>query len=91
LFLHGRSKISPEGVSVGTPTGWCSLVILTFRKYYVREVVLAGFLKLVPLRTLNMAADALTKSVPSPAFVGHRQIMTGHVPFAARLLRHMKG
>jgi len=57
----------------------------------VREVVLAGFLKLVPLRTLNMAADALTKSVPSPAFVGHRQIMTGHVPFAARLLRHMKG
>ena len=64
---------------------------IDIRKYYVRELVLAGFLKLEPLRTHRMLADALTKSLPSPAFVGHRQTMTGHVPFAARLLRCMGG
>jgi len=35
----------------------------------------------------QMVADALTKSLLSPAFVGHRQIMTGHASFAAKLLR----
>jgi len=60
-------------------------------KYYVRELVLAGFLKLVPLHTHRMVADALTKSLPSQAFVGHRQIMTGHASFAARLLRCVGG
>ena len=34
----------------------------------------------------QMVADALTKSLLSPAFVGHRQIMTGHASFAAKLL-----
>ena len=57
------------------------------RKYYVRKLVLNGFLKLVPLRTHKMVADSLTKSLLSPDFVGHRQIMTGHASFAARLLR----
>jgi hypothetical protein len=61
------------------------------RKYFVRELVIAGFLKLVPVRTHKMVADALTKSLPSPAFVGHRHIMTGHAPFAARLLRCVGG
>jgi len=61
------------------------------RKYFVRELVITGFLKLVPLRTHKMVADALTKSLPSPAFVGHRQIMTGHAPSAARLLRCVGG
>jgi len=64
---------------------------IDIRKYFVRELVLAGFLKLVPLRTHKMVADALTKSLPSPAFIGHRQIMTGHTPFAARLLRCVGG
>jgi len=64
---------------------------IDIRKYFVRELVLAGFLKLVPLRTHNMVADALTKSLPSPAFIGHRQIMTSHTPFAARLLRCVGG
>jgi hypothetical protein len=64
---------------------------IDIRKYFVRELVLAGFLKLVPLRTNKMVADALTKSLPSPAFIGHRQIMTGHTPFAARLLRCVGG
>jgi len=58
------------------------------KQYFVRELVLAGFLKLVHLRTHKMVADALTKSLPSrsTAFVGHRQIMTGHVSFATRPL-----
>ena len=64
---------------------------IDIRKYFVRELVLAGLLKLVPLRTHKMVADALTKSLPSPAFIGHRQIMTGHTPFAARFLRCVGG
>jgi len=59
--------------------------------YYVHELVLNVFLKLVPLRTHKMVAHALTKSLPSLAFVGHRQIMTGHASFAARLLRCVGG
>jgi len=64
---------------------------IDIRKYYVRELVLAGILKLMPLRTHKMVADALTKSLPSPAFVRHCQIMTGHASFAARLLRCVGG
>jgi len=59
---------------------------IDIRKKYVRELVLAGFLKLVPLCTHKTVVDALTKSLPSPAFVGHHQIMTGHASSAARLL-----
>jgi hypothetical protein len=51
-------------------------------------MVTAGILKLVPLRTHLMVADALTKSLPSPAHIKHREIMLGHVPFAARTLRN---
>ena len=61
------------------------------RKYYVCELVLAAFLKLVPLPTHKLVADALTKGLPFPPFVGHRHIMPGHVPFAARLLRCVGG
>ena len=64
---------------------------IDIRKYYVREPLLNGFLILVPLRTHKMLADALTKSLQSLAFVGHRQIMTGHASSAARLLRCIGG
>ena len=60
---------------------------INLHKYYVRELLLVGFLKLVPLRTHKMVADALTKSLQSQAFVRHHQIMTVHASFAARLLR----
>ena len=33
-------------------------------RYFVRELVKAGFVKLIPLRTQKMVADALTKSLP---------------------------
>jgi len=60
---------------------------IDIKQYFIRELVLAGVLKLVPLRTQKMVVDTLTKSFLSPVFVGHRQIMTGHIPFATRLLR----
>ena len=41
---------------------------IDIREYFVREIVLAGFLKLVPLRTHKMVADALTKSLPVTGF-----------------------
>ena len=47
--------------------------------------------KLVSVRTHQMVDDALVKSLPSPAFVGHQQIMTGHVPCTAALLRCFGG
>ena len=56
------------------------------RRYFVRELVKAGFVKLVPLRTHKMVADALTKSLPSPAFIGHHRVMVGQTPFAFKFL-----
>jgi len=64
---------------------------IDIHKYYVRELVLNGFLKLVPLRTHKMVADALTKSLLSPASIGHHQIMTGDASFADKLLRCVGG
>jgi len=40
---------------------------IDIRRYFVRELVKAGFVKLIPLRTHKMVANALTKSLPSPA------------------------
>jgi len=57
---------------------------IDIRRYFVRELVKAGFFKLIPLRTHKMVADALTKSLPSPAFIGHRRVMMGQTPFALR-------
>ena len=44
-------------------------------------------LKLVPLRTNLMVADALTKSLSAPAHAKHRDVMIGRVPFCVRTLR----
>jgi len=55
-------------------------------RYFVRELVKAGVFKLIPLRTHKMVADALTKSLPSPAFIGHRHVMMGQTPLALRFL-----
>ena len=52
------------------------------RRYFVRDMVSAGVIKLVPLRTHLMVADALTKSLPSPAHIKHREIMLGYVQFS---------
>jgi len=59
---------------------------IDIRRYFVRELVKAGFVKLIPLRTHKMVADALTKSLPAPAFIGHRRVMMGQTPFALKFL-----
>ena len=50
---------------------------IDIRGYFVRKLVKAGFVKLIPLRTHKMVANALTKSLSSPAFIGHRRVMIG--------------
>jgi hypothetical protein len=60
---------------------------IDIRRYFVRDLVAQRVLKLVPLRTNLMVADALTKSLPAPAHAKHRDVMIGRVPFCARTLR----
>ena len=48
---------------------------IDIRRYFVRELVHAGILKLIPLRTFKMVADALTKSLPFPACSKHCAII----------------
>jgi len=61
---------------------------IDIRRYFIRDLVSAGILKLIPLRTLKMMADAWTKSLPSPcSFVAHHKVMLGHVPFSLKGLR----
>ena len=43
------------------------------------------FMRLIPLRTHLMVADALSKSLPVPALAQHREVMLDHTPFYARL------
>ena len=50
------------------------------RYYFVRDLVAHRVMKLVPLRTHNMVADQLSKSLPAPALVKHRDVMVGRVP-----------
>jgi len=59
---------------------------IDIRHYFVCELVKAGFVKLIPLRTHGMVADAMTKSLPSPAFIGHHCVMMGQTPFALKFL-----
>jgi hypothetical protein len=54
--------------------------------HFCRELYVAGFMKLIPLRTHLMVADALTKHLPGPVLTQHREVMLGHTPFFARLL-----
>ena len=54
---------------------------IDIRVYSVREFVKASIVKLISLRTHKMVADALTKSLPLPAFIAHRKLMLGQVPF----------
>ena len=63
---------------------------IDIRRHYVRELALAGLIKLIPLGTYDMVADALTKSLPTPALTRHREVMMGHQrfqPFNASSLR----
>jgi hypothetical protein len=60
---------------------------IDIRRYFVRDLVAQNVLKLIPLRTSLMVADALTKSLPAPAHAKHRDTMICRVPFSIRTLR----
>ena len=64
---------------------------MDIRRYFVRALVAGGVLKLVPLRTHLMMADALTKALPIPADVIHRSVMIGHPPFSTRVFQVQAG
>ena len=54
------------------------------RKYFLRDMVRDKMLKLFKVAGPNNVADALTKSLPSPAFVKHREYLWGSKkPFEA--------
>ena len=57
------------------------------RRYFICDLVAQLVIKLVPLRTNLMVADALSKSLPAPAHAKHRDVMIGRVPFCVRTLR----
>jgi hypothetical protein len=59
---------------------------IDIRVHFCRELYTAGVMRLIPLRTHLMVADALTKSLPGPALSQHREVMMGHAPFYARIL-----
>ena len=63
---------------------------IDIRRHYVRELCLGNLVKLVPLRTNLMVADALTKSLPAPGLERHRSVMMGHSDFQVRLLHAVR-
>jgi hypothetical protein len=62
------------------------------RRRFLRELVGLKVLKLLPCSTHKMVADALTKSLPEPAFRMHRAEMLGEadMPYCAYLLHVMR-
>ena len=63
------------------------------RRYFIGELVADKLIKLVTCRTDKMVADALTKSLPGPAFRQHRSRMMGtnDAPYSAMLCRAQVG
>jgi hypothetical protein len=59
------------------------------REHFVDQLVKDHTIKLVQCRTNKMAADALTKNLPAPAFEQHRAVMLGEdeAPFTAMMCR----
>jgi len=59
---------------------------IDIRRYFVRKLVKDNIVKLIPLRTHKIVADDLTKSLLSPAFISHRKVMLGQVPFSLKFV-----
>ena len=54
------------------------------RVHYLRDLVRDGHVKLVKCAGPKNVADAMTKSLPKPAYTSHREFMWGtRVPFSA--------
>ena len=58
---------------------------IDIRVHFCRELYTAGIMRLNPLRTHLMVADALTKSLPDPALTQHREVMLGMLLFTLDL------
>ncbi len=58
---------------------------IDIRRHYIRELCLGNLVKLVPLRTNLMVADALT------AWPWERHVMMGHSGFQVRLSHAIRG
>ena len=88
MFLVLRTRFATSAcITMSTnPVRRKSSRHIDMRVHYCRELYTAGVMKLIPLRTHLMVADALTKSLPGPALSKHRDVMMGHMPFFARLL-----
>jgi hypothetical protein len=54
-------------------------------RHYVRELCVRRVVKLIPLRTQAMLADALTKSFPAPMLARQPSVMVGHPVFRSRI------
>ena len=67
-------------------SGWKFSRHIDIWRYFVRKLVKANIVKLIPLCTHKMVNHAVTKSLPSPAFILHRKVMLGQVPFSLQLL-----
>ena len=59
---------------------------IVVHKYFVRDLVEAKLLKLVPCNTKEMVVDALTMSLAYPSFEMHRASMKGGLNVSARIL-----
>jgi hypothetical protein len=59
-------------------------------RHYIRELCLGNLVKLVPLHTNLMVADALTKNLPTSGLERHRSVMMGYSDFQVRLLQHFR-
>ena len=54
------------------------------RRWFLREMVRDGLLKLLKVKGTENVADAFTKSLPAPSFVKHREYIWGSKkPFQA--------
>ena len=49
----------------------------------LRDNVANGVVTLLACPTADMTADALTKALPKPAFLRHREVMLGQAPHTA--------
>jgi len=57
----------------------------SIRRYFVHELIKAGFVKHVALHTHKMVADALTKSLPLPTLIGPRRVIVRETPSAEKV------
>ena len=59
-------------------------------RHYVRELVLTGLIKLIPLGTYDMVPDDLTKRLPTLVLMRHSEVMMGDQRFQSFYARSLR-